>query len=340
MIMNNMTATIGKGMVALLVLFCSALATPTFAKTLSVSPILIDEETESRDIITKDIVLTNETGGKLTVYATVNEIAVDGNGEIKEFVSPMATDRTNTVASWIEITRGRIELEPYASTTVPLTVRTHPQAKSGDYHVFIGFVSAPKRHIAESVALAGEAEGTLVKLSLVQKKNELLRISGFFIDRFIVNKGSRTIDIEVENNGEEPAVPIGEVIYYNSLGEELQAVKVNGEGVEIPPGETRTLKSEVPFSNELGRFKANLNLTYGNQEAAVFDTAQFFMIPMPLMIAIMIGIVVFSVIVTYLIRRAFYDEMHDDDSSNDLPLYVRSDREHEVKEHDLHISKK
>lgn len=334
-----MVLTKGKGVVIVVAVAYALFAMPSFAKSLSVSPLLIDEETESRDIISEEITLSNETGSKLVLYATVNEIAVDGSGGIKEFIAPMDSDRTNTVTSWVEITRGRIELEPYATTSIPLTLRIHPQAKSGDYHVFIGFVPASKRFEAEAVALRGDAEGTIVKVSLQETRDELLRISGFFIDRFIVNKGSRSIDIEVENNGEDPTVPTGEVIFYNSLGEELQAIPVNTEGLEIPPGQRRTIKSEVPFSDELGRFKANVNLSYGNQKAAVFDTAQFFMVPAPLMIAILIGIVIFSVVVTYLIRRAFYDELHDDDASSDLPLYVRNDREHEEKDHDITLTK-
>jgi hypothetical protein len=135
-------------------------------------------------------------------------------------------------------------------------------------------------------------------------------------------------------------VPKGEVIFYNSLGEELTAVPINGENAEVPPGEKRTLKSEVPFNNELGRFKANVNLRYGDgQQAAIFDTAQFFMVPMPVMIGIIIAIFVFSIFVTYLIRRAFYDELHDDDESSEVPLYIRNDREHEEKDHDIHLKK-
>ena len=71
----------------------------------------------------------------------------------------------------------------------------------------------------------------------------------------------------------------------------------------------------------------------------IFDTTQFFMIPPYLAIGIVIAIIMFSVLVTYLIRRAFYDELHEDDDGNTLPLYVRKDREHQEKDHDITLTK-
>lgn len=310
------------------------------AGDVSVAPILIDEDTEARGIITQDISITNNTDRKLDVYATVNEISVDSTGQIKEFVTPVMTDRTNTVTSWIEITRGQIELDPHTATSVPLTIHVNPFAKPGEYHAFVGFFPASKRYEAENAAMAGDAEGTIVKVSIKQKTNELLRIRGFFIDRFIVGKKNQAIDIEVENSGDNEVIPKGEVIFYNSLGEETSSIQVNTENIAVPPGEKRTIKSQVPFHSEMGRFKANVKLSYGdNQQAAVFDTAQFFMIPLPIMVGIIIAILFFSLMVTYLIRRAFHDELHRDDDNNEIPLYIRNDRDHHVKEHDIHITK-
>ena len=103
---------------------------------------------------------------------------------------------------------------------------------------------------------------------------------------------------------------LGKAIFAFSLGEETSSIQVNTENIAVPPGEKRTIKSQVPFHDEMGRFKANVKLSYGdNQQAAVFDTAQFFMIPLPIMIGIVVAILFFSLLVTYLIRRAFHDEL-------------------------------
>lgn len=323
---------------ALSVFFCSS--SMVFASQISVSPVLIDVDVMPRDVITKDITIKNETTYKQNVYATVNEIAVDEGGAIKEFVTPVMTDRTNTVTSWLEISRARIELEPGESKTVPLTIRINPIAQTGQYHAFIGFVPTSKRPDAEATAMRGDADGVIVKISLEEKTNDLLRITSFLIDRFVFSKETGDITIEIENSGEYPTTPNGEIIFYNSRGEEVSSMQVNSENTTIEAGNRTTITTTVPFHEALGRYKANLVLRYGkDQQAAVFDTAQFFMVPWPLMVAIMIAIVIFSLFVTYLLRRAFYDELHEDDDGNTLPLYVRNDREHTVKDHDIHIKK-
>jgi hypothetical protein len=309
------------------------------AAELSVSPVLLDLEVSARDVVTKDITLTNTSSAKLFVYATVNEILIDEGGQVKEFVSPVMTDRSNTVTSWVEITRGRLEFEPGETKTVPLTIRVSPNAEPGNYHAFIGFYPTNKRHLAEAAAMAGQAEGTIVKVAVGEKTNDIVRIASFLIDRVIFSKDKGDIEIKVENNGDAAAVPSGEIIFYNSRGEEVSSLPVNAESAVIEPGQSATLVAKVPFYESIGRFKANLVLRYGkDQQAAVFDTTQFFMIPLPLLIALFAAMIFFSLLVTYLLRRAFYDELHEDDEDS-VPLYIRNDREHEVKDHDIHLSK-
>ncbi len=311
------------------------------ASEITVQPLLLDLELENREVVTHDITLTNDSDSKITVYATVNEIAIDGSGEIKEFISPVMTDRTNTITSWIEITRGRIELEPNETKTVPLTVRMHPQTKPGLYHAFIGFVPDKKRPDAEVTALQGNAEGLILKIAFEEVRNEMLRISKFQSSRFIVSEKQRMIEIEVENDGEVDSIPGGEIIFYNSRGEEVASVPANEAGVAAPAGGSAVLTATIPFSDELGRFKANVTLNYGtNGKSTTFDTLQFFMIPMKMVIILGLCIALFSVFIIYLLRKVFRDELQEDEDGKDIPLYIRNDREHIDKDHDIHVTKK
>lgn len=309
------------------------------ASTLSVVPVLIDVDIEARDSVTRDITVTNSTESKLDVYATINEVSVE-DGEIKEFIEPGTTDRTTSITSWVEITRARIELVPGQTEVVPLTIKVHPQALPGNYYMKIGFVSASKRHEAEAVAMAGQAEGPLVKVTITEAQNELLRIGSFLIDRFILGDSDREISINLENTGDTAALPEGEIIFYNSLGEEVSALALGVMTDPIPAGEMRSVITEVPFDDKLGRYKANLVFRYGdNQQAAVFDTVQFYMIPLPVMVLLLVLIVLVSLIILYLIRRVSGTEHYEDDDGTTLPLYVRNDRKHQEKDHDITLTK-
>jgi len=326
--------------IPLLTVFGLFFATHVYAADFTVSPLLIELEMMPRDSVTKPILVTNQTDHILRVFATVNEVALGTTGEIKEFVTPSMTDESSTVTSWTSIKRSDIFIPPHSSSSIPLTIQINPAAKPGTYTEFIGFVSAEDRPTAEAVAMRGGASGVMMKVTVGKKTNQLMRISGFFASKFIFKDSQRSMQVEVENRGDTEAAPMGEIIFYNSRGEEVASAKVNEARMTVAPGKAQTFDVAVPFLDKLGRFKANVRLDYGEGEhkTAIFDTTMFFMVPLSVLIAVGVVIVVLSLLLTYLLSRAFYNETHDDSDDN-LPLYIRSDREHETKDHDIHIQK-
>jgi hypothetical protein len=300
----------------------------------------MDLELQARDVVTKDVTIKSQAPHKIYVYVTVNEIAVDDSGDIREFISPVMDVRESAITSWIEISRGRIELEPGEEKTVPLTVRVHPYAEPGEYHSFIGMSVESNRPLAEAKTLRGDSDGVILKVNLADKSSDALRIVSFLVDRFVITDSKRVAELTLKNEGTKSTIPNGEIIFYNSRGEEVASTPINQSGETIESGASKLFEIGIPFNNRLGRFKANATVRYGaDGKQSVFDTVQFYMIPYKLLILFAIGILLFSLFVTYLLRRVFYDELHSEDSEGDIPLYVRNDRDHTEHEHDIHISK-
>lgn len=319
-----------------------ALPNIVLASEISIRPFLVDETLQPRDSVTRSITLSSTYDTrKAVLFATVNEISVDATGEIKQFVSPVMTDRKNTITSWIEIGRGRIEIMPGETIEVPLGLVIHPYAEPGEYHVFVGFVEAPNRPKAEAIAMAGDAKGVIVKITIADERKDSMRISGFIIDRFVTGEDKRTIDIEVENMGDIASAPAGEIIFYDSKGVEVSSVPVNTEGKSIAPGEKTILKSSVPLDNDLGRFKANVSLSYGdNQRGALYDTTVFYMMPTHLLLIIFGGILFVALLIAMLFRRAFQQDVYDDEAGDDVVMYVKDGHDAEPQEHDIDLKNK
>jgi len=308
------------------------------ASDLTVRPFLIDRNAGPRDIIEETIVLSNDTEKLRYIYATVNEISVDNEGVIKEFVSPVMTDRTSTITSWIEVTRGRIELSPGERREVPLTVRINPFVEPGEYHAFIGFGHAKNRPTAESNALAGEVDGVILKINIGDNRTEGMKVSGFSIDRFITNDNQRVVDVLIENTGEMADVPVGEIIFYDSRGSEISSVDFNTERIDIAPGEEKTISALIPIDEEIGRFKANLSLNYGvNQKASLFDSTSFYLMPINLLMLIFGFILLGTIMVTLLFRRVFSAEALSDEDGDSVVMYVKDGHEAKPKEHDINL---
>ncbi len=316
------------------------LSTPLLAAAAEVTirPFLIDQTLSPRDVGESIVTLKSDYDiRKAVLYATVNEITVDAVGEIKEFVSPVMTDRTNTITSWIEVTRGRIEVLPGETVEVPIAVRVHPYAEPGEYHAFIGFVETSNRPKAEAIALAGEAKGVLLKVVVSDERVDTMRISSFLIDRFMTDPKGSTITIEVENTGDIASAPNGEIVFYDSRGIEIASVPVNEEAADVAPGETVTLTTAVPFTDDLGRYKANLSLRYGlDQRAALYDTTYFYLMPLHLLLAIFGGILFIAIIVALLFRRVLSTH-GDDDDCQDVTMYVRDGHDPNPKDHDIDL---
>lgn len=314
------------------------LPTLAYAADYTVRPFLIDTEVDPRDIESHIVKITNSSEyTKYVFYATVNEISVDAEGEIKEFVTPVMTDQTTTVTSWIEVTRGRIEVPPGESREVPITINIQPNAVPGEYHAFVGFVAAPNRPTAEATARAGEADGVLVKVTVADQRQDSLHLSSFSVGRLLLNSDSHTAAIDLENVGDLAAAPSGEIVFYNSRGEEVAATPVTAAEASIAPGDRATLEAALPASLPFGRIKANLKLDYGeNQRAALHDTTFFFVVPTYVLLLISVAILLITLLLFMLIRRTFLHH-HDHDGTEEVTMFVKDGHDGEPQDHDINL---
>ena len=84
----------------------------------TISPMVIDLKSEARDIVEKEITITNTGTAPVTIYPTVNNISLQEGGTIDKFLAPVESDRTTSLASWLEISRLGIDLQPGAAKTM------------------------------------------------------------------------------------------------------------------------------------------------------------------------------------------------------------------------------
>jgi hypothetical protein len=307
------------------------------ASGFSVSPLIIEYASEERDIINRDLTITNSTDKPIRLYASVHQIEVGDQTEVKDFVTPSMTDRATDITSWISITRARLELKPQGTLTVPLTIRVHPSTPPGTYHALIGFASGPNRDEIEKKVKAGDAASVILKITIAENTREQIHIASFAADRFSVKPESNDFSFTVENTGDVPLTPQGEIIIYDTTGKELTAVPANSAGITIAPGERTVITEPLPFINRIGRNKAYLSLTYGQNSAAVFDTAFYYSMPWYYLAGLFTILTLFLSFIAYAFRRAFSGGPLDDDRMYDVPVFVRDARDHTEYDHDLDL---
>jgi hypothetical protein len=318
--------------------FASAYPASIFASNHIVTPLVINLDLEKRDLISDTITLTNTGDRMVRVYASVNNVAMDG-GVVDSFEQKVTADRTNTATTWIEISRKRIELGPGEVQKIPFTVRMNPETEPGDYNVFIGFAEGSNRSAAESKVAQGLAPGTIVHIAVDQTQNQFLRLEQFSIDKFITASDGESMSFTLSNPGGVEIIPAGEVIFYDNNGVEVGAIPVNSEKIKVPSNDSASFTMVIPEELTLGKYKAFLSVEYGEHlTASVHDTAFFYIVPLKQLIVIFVIVLLLAILLALYVHRR-YDVGDDGDGSEYVAMYVRegkSDDQH----HDIDLSKK
>lgn len=311
-----------------------AYAAPTF----SVSPLVMDIDAEGRDIIQKEITIKNTGAQPATLYPSVNNISIQDGGTIEKFLPPVESDRTTSLASWIEVSRLGILVRPGEEIKVPITLRVHPTPSAGTYHAFIGFGHGDNRDEAERLVAQGQAPGTIINVTIEEKNTEFLKLSGFAVNRFITNDSNNVARYTFNNPSSESLVPEGEIIIYDSKGKEVGVARVNEDRVEVPPNGEHVFETKISRDGLFGKYKAFLSVEYGStQRATVQDTSFFYAFPMKYLLILLSGLITMVIFGAWYVHKRYFDDADMDDSER-LMVHVREGKR-DPRHHDIDLTR-
>lgn len=318
-------------------LFMVLLLSPAISQAaITTTPLLIDRTVEVREMFSEQVTLTNNGTTPARVFASVHQITIGDGGEIVSFVPPSMSDGTTSITTWIAVDRRRIELAPGETRTIPVNFQVNPNAQPGLYHAFIGFGSGSNRDEAEAKTLQGNSAGVLARIAIDDGRVEMLRLSRFTIDRFVTTVRDNTLLYSITNTGDLPLTPAGEIIIFNTRGEEVAALALNASNQTLASGETIDFTEQVPSKGLFGKYKAFLTIEYGSgQPKAIHDTAFFYATPFSYLVALFVGLFVFTLSLLLLWGRGYRHRGEDHDGH--VVLYVRNDVVSERTENDINL---
>lgn len=308
------------------------------AEAYTVSPLVIDRTLKARDGDEVTISIKNPDISPVQLFPTVNAISLGENGTISEFISPAVADPKTTVTTWLLISRAAIEIPPGGSYDAKLSIKMPPTAEPGQYHAFIGFPKGGNRPEAEQKLSSGAVPGTVVTIEVEKDTTSMLRLAKFFIDRFVTNTSDKSAHVTLSNNGTEPLAPHGEIIFYDTRGNEVGASTFNEEGASLKPGDEGSFEVTLPDGLGFGKHKAYLDVAYGAQSARLQDTTFFYIIPLKTLIGIFFGLLTFSLFLAWRVHKK-YGRLGDSyETVGFVPFTVRS-AQSEAKDHDIDLKK-
>lgn len=263
-----------------------------------VTPVVANEKAKPRDIIKKELVVTNNTAQRVDLYLTVEDI--DPTDGAQAYAGISDSDRSTSLASWVEITRGVIELSPGESRKVPYLVHVNLTARPGSYFAHIRAREGSTRQQAEA---RSDGATLILNLEVMDDAKERLQLGTFSTNDSVTFGNSVSFSYLLENIGNRDVEPRGSIRIFNRRGEEVGSVPLNADGIEISPENKEQLASVWSSAGRFGKYKAFLDLEYGeNQLASVQDTVYFWVFPWKEILASLFGVLVLAIVGTFIIH--------------------------------------
>jgi hypothetical protein len=276
------------------------------AASFAVAPAVIDEKGKARDIFKESVTIKNQAGFRTTLYAFVNNV-LSQEGRI-DFIDPATADQTKSLANWIDFPR-MVEIGPGEEKKINFVVNVSLQAEPGIYHAIISLADGFTRDEAERKVKTSPY--LAVNLEVANDRKEVLILKRFVPEKnfFFGTRASFLYDLE--NTGNTPLQPKGELRISNRRGEEVVSVPLGVDGKIIGPGNKAGFSGTWEGANGFGKYKALLNIRYGESDSGFLqDTVFFWIIPWWLLVLILGLMILMSVFVANAVHRRHKDRDH------------------------------
>ena len=276
--MKNKTKNFYK-FLSLFLLLVAFIAAPdkTFGEEsiFSITPKIVDLKGKQKDVFQETIILENRAERKLNIYAFVQNISSEKGKE--EFQEPSDADHATSLANWIAVTRGALELKPNETREIEMSIEVNLRAKPGVYHARVAFGEGGTRSEAEKKI--AEDTAAIINLEVEEDIKEWLNLKKFVPKRSVFFTSPITFAYTLENSGNTPIHPRGKVFIYNKRGEEMGMLE-SGEETTIEPGGAKELTYAWEKTQGLGQLKAIVEIAYGEKNPRrIQDTVFFWVIP-------------------------------------------------------------
>jgi len=286
------------------ILAALALAPAAHAAGLTVTPAVIDAQGLPEDMMNYSITVTNTDDHMVNVFASVYDLTADGR---QVFGDPSSSNRPASLADWISVSRAAMIFAPGETETIPVGIQINPYATAGTYHAVIAFVEGGTRDDAET-HLDG-APQALIDVDVQSNTKEDLVLAGFSPARPFSSSFPVDFTYTLTNDGNVASTPSGPIVFYDRIGHQIGSVDANPGQTAIAPGETRSFTVRLGSGQGFGQYKAELELTYGANDATIDDVALVWVLPWQKVLAIFLGLLAVVVVLAVWLHRQ-YEKRH------------------------------
>ena len=272
------------------------LPTSAYAATsFNATPVVIDGKGKQREILRYSVSVENTTKHLVSIYPWVTDVDTKiGQEGAHDLQGSVDKELAASLARWIEVTRGSVDLLPGDKKDISITVQINLNAKPGMYHATIHLSAGGDRDSAEKNL--ADAVDVNMNVEVLEDINERLQLATFLPAKNVFSGDQADFSYSIENIGNRGLIPHGKIRIYDRRGQEIATIDANKNGKKLEPSAHELLSSVWTSGNEFGRYKAMLDIEYGGH-GTLQDTVFFWVIPWKKLLGMFMTLIIICVVV-------------------------------------------
>jgi hypothetical protein len=280
-------------------------------QALEIAPPVINLKVNPGQTVSTQIYIRDVSNGNLIVTGEANDFVAAGEDGAPKVILDNNTNDPYSLRNWVAPLPS-LNLIPKEIKSLTVTFKVPTDASPGGHYGTIRFTGRAPSLQGSGVSLSASI-GALVLLTVSGDIKENLSVQEFTISKdgkagSFFQSGPLTFTERLKNTGNVHVQPVGKVTVTDMFGRKLATVNVNQPPGNVLPNSTRKFtqnldKSVIGDKKLFGRYKAKLEVTYGDKKQVLTSTKTFWVIPYRTVAIVIVALVAIFFIVRFAIKR-------------------------------------
>ena len=259
----------------------------------------------------QDIIKIKNAGdAKNTFYPEIHDFKqADEKGTPNFIFSAESGSSTYSLASWINMSKEPITLEPEESASRNFTISVPKDAEPGGRYAGILFGTSPPKAQGSQVVISNKV-GALILVRVAGDAKELANVKEFSTPKNFYENGPVDFTVRVENKGNVHVIPKGTIEIKDIFGKTADTLNVNEKNLNLYPESVRNFLDKDgnklvwnPKGFTIGRYTASLLLNYGSPAKTLSSELTFWVVPWKILLVILLAVIIAILLLILIIKK-------------------------------------
>jgi hypothetical protein len=263
------------------------------ARTFTISPPAVQVKLDPGKTAEGVLKLVNDSDSPLTFQTSLQDFIVKDAEGTPSILPPNTLSNKYSASTWIGVYPDIITVKPHEKAELNYFIQVPSDARPGGHYAAIMYTPTTTMGVNGTGATVNTSVGTLFYVTVNGPVNIKASITSF-LTKSLWDMGPVTLNTKILNVSDVHITPKGTITVTNMLGQKSDQKALAAYNI-FPGGVSRNYHTQVGKKFMLGLYKANLEATYGPNNAPLVASASFVVFPWKLAAFIILMVIVIIV---------------------------------------------